>query len=51
MRRRALHLEWRLVPNVDFDDALQALGFYSNQILSDLGWVQFLDEVGVSTHK
>jgi hypothetical protein len=39
------------VPNANFDDALQALGFYLNQTLSDVGWVQFFNGVGVSTHK
>jgi hypothetical protein len=41
------------MPNVDFDDALQVLGFYSDnyQILSNLGWVKFFNGVGVSTHK
>jgi hypothetical protein len=48
---RFVRLERRLVPNVNFDDALQVLGFYSNQILSDLGWVKFLNGVGVCTHK
>jgi predicted nucleic acid-binding protein len=27
---RLVRLEKRFVPNVDFDDALQALGFYSD---------------------
>jgi Txe/YoeB family toxin of Txe-Axe toxin-antitoxin module len=38
---RRVRLEKRLVPNVDFDDTLQVLEFYSDkyQILSNLGWV------------
>jgi hypothetical protein len=50
---RFVHLERRLVPNVNFDGTLQVLGFYSYnyQILSNLGWVKFFNGVGVSTHK
>jgi hypothetical protein len=49
-----VRLENRLVPNVDFEDnALQVLGFYSvnYQILRNLGWVTFFNEVRVSAHK
>jgi hypothetical protein len=51
---RLVCLEKKLVPNVDFDDnALQVLGFYwdNYQILSNLGWVKFFNNVGISTHK
>jgi hypothetical protein len=34
---RRVHLQKRLEPNVDLDDALQVLD--STQILSNLGWV------------
>jgi hypothetical protein len=40
---RRVHLEKRLEPNVDFDDALQVLD--STQILSNLGWARFFMEL------
>jgi hypothetical protein len=40
---RRVHLEKRLDPNVDFDDALQVLD--STQILSNLGLVRFFMEL------
>jgi hypothetical protein len=47
---RRVHLEKRLEPNVDFDDALQVL--VSTQILSNLGWVRlFMEFVRIYTHK